>query len=682
MLQVISNEALTRQENETYEKELQARQNTPLILGIAGYIRACWESARDAKREIEEIMLDAMRQRNGEYDANKLSEIKKVGGSNVYMMITETKCRSAESWLRDVLLDTGSPPWDLSPTPIPDLPPESESAIEKQVSADVMKLMQDTGEAVSGEGMQSIKEIARQKYRMALSHEAKNRAMGMTRKISDQLAEGGWPESFDDFITDLVTFPCAFIKGPIVRKQRKLGWGKDEEGNTVIEPTDELGPEFERVSPFRIYPEPGISTIKEGYLFHHHKLTNSELADLIDVPGYDSDAIRSILDLGIRQSWVTPDTEYQKEVLERKPLSHYRMTEPHDVLEFWGRISGKMLVEWGMSAEEITDQSRHYDANVWLAGDYVIKVVLNYDPLGEKPYAKTSFIKVAGAFWGKAPPEIIKDVQAVCNAAARSLVNNMGISSGPQVEINIDRLPAGEEITQMYPWKEWQVLNDPLGSSAPAIRFMQPDSNATELVGVYDKFSKLADDHSGIPSYLSGDLDVQGAGRTASGLSMLMSAAGKGIRQVVMHIDSDIIKPIIRRQFVYNMRFGDDESIKGDVSVIPRGSINLAVREQSNIRALEFLNATANEFDMPIVGQEGRAALLREIAKGLQMNVEDIVPSKEQLEHRKALEETAAQQGGGGAGTPAAPAALAPDGSPKGGQEANTVTSRIPGQSQ
>ena len=205
--------------------------------------------------------------------------------------------------------------------------------------------------------------------------------------------------------------------------------------------------------------------------------------------------------------------------------------------------------------EEIPDEAKEYDANVWAVGNYIIKAVLNYDPLGEKPYAKTSFIKCPGAFWGKGIPEIIEDLQNICNAAARALVNNMGISSGPQVEVNLERIPPNEDITQLHPWKIWQVTNDPLGSSAPAVRFTQPDDNANTLLGVYDKFSKLADDQSGIPSYVYGDLNVQGAGRTSSGLSMLMGAAGKGIRQVVMHIDNEIIKPIVYRQFVYNMRY-------------------------------------------------------------------------------------------------------------------------------
>ena len=81
--------------------------------------------------------------------------------------------------------------------------------------------------------------------------------------------------------------------------------------------------------------------------------------------------------------------------------------------EFWGKISGKMLVEWGMDEEMIPDETKEYDANVWVIGNYVLKAVLNYDPLGEKPYAKTSFIKSPGAFWGKGIPEIIEDAKCL-----------------------------------------------------------------------------------------------------------------------------------------------------------------------------------------------------------------------------------------------------------------------------
>lgn len=679
-LRVVSNADLAKQEQEATQRALQERQNQPVILGLAGYLRQCWDVARLAKRPIEYKMLAAMRQRNGEYEADKLQQIRGQGGSEIYMMITEVKCRAAESWLRDILLDNGSPPWDLHVTPIPDLSPMQDREIQTIFTERVLRMVQEFGKAPNPEEMREMREMVAQDVRFDILRAAQLRADRMKIKIQDQFAQGGWDESFNDFITDLVTFPAAFIKGPIVRRQRALGWKTSATGQTMVEPIERLAPEYERVDPFRIYPEPGISNINEGYLFELHRMTRMELSDLIGVPGYDEDAIRQILEEGNGTSWLNEDVELQKDEEERKYYAYMRPTTEFDALEFWGKVSGKMLLEWGLTEEDIPDPAREYDANVWLVGNYVIKAVLNYDPLGEKPYAKTSFIKCPGAFWGKGIPEIIEDLQGVCNAAARALVNNMGISSGPQVEVNVERLPPNEDITQLSPWKIWQTINDPVGSSAPAIRFTQPDSRATELMAVYEKFSRLADDHSGIPAYVYGDLNVQGAGRTSSGLSMLMGAAGKGIRQVVMHIDSDVVKPIVMRQFVYNMRYDEDESIKGDVEVVAKGAINLAVKETVNVRRIEFLNATANAVDMEILGKEGRATILREVAKGLQMPVEDIVPSREQAGYQSRIQAramaAAAQQ------QPQAPVEgtpTRPDGSPKGGMEANTVSSRVSG---
>ena len=677
-LRVVSNTDIARQEQEAADKALAERQNQPMILGLASYLRGCWDVAQQAKKPIENKMLVALRQRNGEYEASKLKQIQAQGGSDIYMMITEVKCRAAESWLRDILLDTGTPPWDIVPTPIPDLSPVQRKEIQDIFANLVLKMVQENAQAPSQDEMSQVKEMVSQDYRFRILQDAQTRADKMKLKIQDQFAQGGWAESFNDFITDLVTYPCAFVKGPVVRRQRRLGWKLDATGRTAVEPTEVLAPEYERVDPFRIYPEPGITRIEDGYLFEHHPLTRMELADLIGVPGYDEDAIRKVLEIGNGQSWISEDIELQKQEEERKYYSYMRPTEVFDALEFWGKVSGKMLIEWGMSEEEIPDDAREYDANVWMVGNYVIKAVLNYDPLGEKPYAKTSFIKCPGAFWGKGIPEIIEDIQNVCNAAARALVNNMGISSGPQVEVNLERIPPNEDITQMHPWKIWQVTNDPMGSSSPAVRFTQPDDNAQTLMAVYDKFARLADDHSGIPAYLYGDLNVQGAGRTSSGLSMLMGAAGKGIRQVVGHIDGDVIKPIVQRQFVYNMRYDEDETIKGDAQVLAKGAINLAVKETVNVRRIEFLNATANQVDMEIVGKDGRAAILREIAKGLQMPVDDIIPSREKAGYvarlRSQAEAVAAQQQPPQGGAP-----QLPDGSPKGGMEGNTVSNRVSG---
>ena len=314
-LRVVDNATMVEQERDEAKRAMEARQSNPVILGLSSYLRNAFEAAKRAKDPVETNMLRAMRQRKGEYDADKLSAIRAQGGSEIYMMLTEVKCRAAESWLRDILLDTGSPPWDIQPTPLPDLPESRDQVITEILGERVTGFIQTIGQAPSPAEVDEIRAIIAQDMRFEMLKDAQNRADKMKRKIEDQFAQGGFSSAFNEFVTDLVTFPTAIIKGPVIRRQRKLGWDVDGDGNTVAIATEELAPEYERVDPFKFYPEPGISNITEGYVFEHHPLTRMDLSDLIGVPGYDDDAIRAVLEHGNGQSWITPFSAQEQDEL-------------------------------------------------------------------------------------------------------------------------------------------------------------------------------------------------------------------------------------------------------------------------------------------------------------------------------------------------------------------------------
>lgn len=658
------------------------RQAQPYITGLAAYVRRCWEAARDAKLPIETKMLKALRQRNGEYEPDKLTAIREAGGSEIFMMLTETKCRGAESWLRDILLDEGVVPFALKPTPYPDMPPDYVQQVEEGISQKVIELIQ-SGAVIQRQTMEQLREQAKDDIEAAVQKDAVDRADRMKKFIDDQFSEGGMIEAFDAFISDLSTYPLAILKAPVVRRTRALDWVKDETGSYAPVVQEKLAPTYGRVDPFRFYVEPGITKISDGYTIEHHSLSDADLSDMLGVPGYDDEAIRAVLATGSNNEWMW-SAEFTKSELENKYNIWRNVTGRYDALEFWGRVSGKNLRDWGLAPEEVPDEARMYDANVWLIGSWVIKATLNYDPLGDKPYRCTSFIKRPGSFWGSGIPELIEDVQGMCNAAARALSNNMGVASGPQVEVSMDRLPQGEKITSVHPWKVWQTLSDPYGSGQPAVRFNQPDDRSGPLMQVYQQFARMADEQSGVPAYVYGDGQVGGAGRTASGLSMLMGSAGKGIRQVIMHIDFEVIGPTVTAQHNWNMQYVDRPELKGDCEIIPRGAVTLANRDQLNVRRVEFLQATANPIDAEIVGISGRANILREVAKGLSMPVDDIVPSDEKLEIMDEIKRQSQmrqmQQGPQPQQvTVTQGAEPRPDGQAQGGQDSNVVSNKATG---
>lgn len=678
------------------EDKAQAQQtnSTSIVQGLAGHVRKCFNWARNAKQQtVEQRILQSIRQRRGEYDPGVLAAIREQGGSEIYMNLTSVKCRGAVSWLRDVFLATANDkPWKLEPTPIPDLPPDYMDSViakcAKQVSEAIMM-----NQAMQDEDVQELLIELKAQQLEQLQDQSKEMVELMEVKMEDQLDEGGFTDAFSQFLDDLVTFPSAIIKGPIVVNKPKLMWvpnaqapadvasplsGATPEGAGADTPmimshpqaggslqvVNQLQLEWARVDPFRAYPAPNSNDINDGYFIEHHQLTRSDLEALIGVPGYSDGAIRGVLDdygRGGLREWLTHDMAKAEAEGKLTTAISYNEEGLIDALQYWGSVQGKMLIEWGMDESEITDPLKEYHCEVWVIGSWVIKVTLNYDPLARKPYYKTSYETIPGTFWGNSVCDLVRDTQTMCNNAARALSNNMGIASGPQVAINVERLPAGANVTEMFPWKIWQTTSDPMGSTQPPMQFFQPQDNSGPLMQIFEKFSELADEYSGVPRYMTGTDGTPGAGRTASGLSMMINNAGKVIKQVINNVDQGVITPLLERLYFYNMRYGEDNALKGDVNVIARGTLALIAQEAAQVRRNEFLQLVLNSpIAQQVVDIEGTAALLRENAKTLDMDVDKIVPNTDLLRRRiaqkaLAMQQAAAQQQGSGVATPAAP---------------------------
>ena len=663
------------------EKRNSELQQQPMIQGLAAHVRKRWEISRDSKRDLEERMLECLRQRNGDYDPDIEAQIRAQGGSDIFIQLTSVKCRAATSWLRDTLLGSGNDkPWSISATPEPELPQNIMDELQAELAMQITTHLQQTGQMVDEATLQKkakeMRDVAFNQYR----DEAAIRVERMERKMEDQLLEGNWTKALNDFIDDVVTFPFACLKGPVKRRRKVMKWVDGQ-----LQAVDVIRNEWERVDPFMLYWAPWAWDINDGYVIERHRMTRDQLQSLIDVPGYNNDAIRSVLynfNGGNLEEWLWVDSAQTE--AEGKDTLHATINEDLiDALQLWDSVEGKMLLEWGVPEEEIPDPALNYPCEVWLIGNTVIRAVLNYDPIGRKPYYLTSYEAKPGSVDGKGVADLCRDSQLMMNATARALANNMGISSGPQVGVNVSRLPPGDDITDLHPWKIWQFEASEFNDGSPPLTFFQPPSNAQELMAVFEKFSERADEDTMIPKYMTGG-HTPGAGRTSSGLSMMISNAGKGIKQVINNIDKNVIVPAIERLYHDNLRYNDDPDIIGDLQVVARGANTLVVKEAEAIRRNEFLQLVLNSpVASQIVGGTGAAELLRDAAKNLNMNVDRIVPDRgqlttmeeqqqliNQLQQQLQLVEGATQQALRGSQQPSARPTL-PDGSPQGGMDGN-----------
>jgi hypothetical protein len=435
---------------------------------------------------------------------------------------------------------------------------------------------------------------------------------------------------------------------------------------------------WERISPFDIYWTPGVANIEDANIIERSRLTRADINDLLDLPGFNTDEVRAVLDEygrgGLVDNWDVTDAE--RAILEGREDPRFNQSGLIACLEFQGMAQGRFLLDLGVDPATIPDPMRDYFCNAWLIGRHVIKVQFSPSPRKRHNYYVTSFEKVPGNPCGNGLPDLLADISSVANATLRALVNNLSIASGPQVVVNDDRLGDGEDGEQMYPWKRWHTKADPFGNNTEkAIEFFNTASNSQELLQVYLAFSNMADETSAIPKFMTGTPPQGGLGRTASGLSMLMQNSSKILQTVAANIDGDVVEPILNSLFDMVMLTDDTGLLTGEEKIRVLGVKVAQQRETQRARQLEFLQITGNPIDMSIIGPKGRAKILRNVATEIGMPGEDIVPTDDEMEQKEkqqqVMQQMAAQGAaggppGGGGAPPAGPHGAPPGGQPGG----------------
>lgn len=639
-------------------------QGTPLESLYTFVMNAAYTArTHKAAKGIDDILRKADNAVSNKYNPE---DCELLDENAIYVGLTNLKVRAFRSWVSDILLNSEDKPWTIKPSPLPDLPEDIEDVVIDRM---IEELQGEGFEGTIVDRLTTLKRIAK----IHVDRVSKEAASKMEDTIHDQLTEGGWRQAFDGFIDDLGTYPAAIIKGPVVEYVARPRWNGSKV-EVKMEPTYRV----RRVSPYDFFPSPDSTNAHDGlYLVLRERMTRQQLLGAVNIPGFSEPAIRNMVaehptgwawsdsgvtDAGIGDGSTPSETD----------TSGMSMTNAEDtgglyhVVVYYGKVTGELLEEHGLKGLDIQDT---YEAEVWCSGKHVIRAVLNPYIAGKRPFYVTSFDKRIGSIWGNGLPHLLHDVQRVANAAARSLVKNMAFASGPIGEYDAGRLSMEEGIAEMQPFRMYAVDSDPITpSNMPAFRFHNVPTHTRELMGVYDRFIREADDISGVPAYVLGNPDVAGAGRTLGGLSLLMGNAAKGIKKVISQVDKDVIEPLIEAYTLMNLQYNPDETIKFDTNVVARGSVGLLQRELSQARAVEVLQTLVPFVQTGDVPREGLQIVLRDVIRGLGYSVDEVIPDP----NRKSIIDQYLKSGvvqGGIPGLPAQGVPTAP--APTGGGASN-----------
>jgi hypothetical protein len=223
----------------------------------------------------------------------------------------------------------------------------------------------------------------------------------------------------------------------------------------------------------------------------------------------------------------------------------------------------------------------------------------------------------------------------------------------------------------VYPGKIFRRQGGAPGQAIFGTKFPNVSSENMQL---FDKARVLADESTGLPSYSYGQTGVQGTGRTASGISMLMGAATSSIRTVIKNIDDYMLRPMGEALFAFNMQFDFDSEIKGDLEVRARGTESFMKNEVRSQRLITFLQIASN----PVLAPFAKFPyIMREIGRTMDLDVDKITNNPEEAMRQAVLMQQMQQQM-----QPEGPPAGANPNDPTGGGGGNIGVGTAPGPGQ
>jgi len=615
-----------------------------------------WKSARQQK---EDEWLEALQAFHSEYSQEEEARLNQNGEhkSKVYIGLTRMKVVAAYARIVDLLFQPGQTLGEIQPTPIPDT--EKMAGAQLKAKLEIEQLMKsgmlDPAMEVEELMWQRVEEL-----RNEASEDAHKRADAMNETIDDQMVECDAGRKIKMALAEMVILGDGCIKGVTVNIKGERKWVRGDDGRYTLKYNDKVYPDLQFRSVFNIYPDPYATGMDDMTgIFDRHIMTKQDIYKLRDVDGFDASVIDTILMQSPSGNHVEEDHESRRREMGGINATSSSGQGRFEVLEYWGQVAGQDLKSANV---EVEDESKDYQANIWMCNGRVIKAMLNPLMPNKIPYMITPYEFNVHSFWGTGLPKMMRDSQAVINVSARVTLDNMAISSGPIAEVNTDLLPPGANINDIKPWSvHARSGGDP---SHPLLRFYQHPNLSGPAMQLIDMFRQFADEETSMPSYSHGQTS-QDMTKTASGMSMLMGAANVSLKSVIKNIDDYLIEPMYTSFYDWNMRWNPDDSIKGDAIASSRGSSALMAREVRSEKLMQFMQMTAN----PVHGQFIKNLdLLREVASSMDLNPDDFLMDEEEFEARQqAMQADMAaqqQQGMGGADGSGAPEQAGQAGAP------------------
>ena len=586
--------------------------------GMRALVEEMTQTVKDRierRRPIEERWIKDLRQFHGHYEPDVVEKLNKLERSQVFINMTRPRTTALSARLSDLLFPTDERNWGIGPTPVPEM---AGGAEEVQSIADSAKELRDQAAAkvepkmeagdLDGAGLDLAEAEEADSLAQAAENEAAElhevlgvagrAAVLMQDEIDDQLKGCQYSAQARLVIDDATKVGIGVMKGPVANLKPRKKWVEDmiEGEDGVAKPTGEYSlnlaeqsaaPCAYRVSYWHFFPDPDCKDPADGDgVFERHMMNAKQMRAMATEQGIKEEAIRSILSTKPSEDEPTfmVDLHELGEETQSRGRVFYHVWEytgpmDHEKLEMLSKDFGDQLDEYRGEDGEF-DPLLEMNVRLWFCQGHLLRFGVHHLDSGETVYSTFPLEPDEESPWAFGVPYLMRHPQAILNGANRMMMDNAGVSTGPQIVIDSESVTPADGSWRLEAFKIWEKEKHEGGNQRP-FEVFNIDMNQAELANIIAMATDTIDDVTSMPPIAMGEGGAN-VNETAQGRALMMNSANVVFRRWVKHFDDGITTPMVRRFYDWNMQFSSKRGLKGDFEVDARGSSVLLVREMQS----------------------------------------------------------------------------------------------------
>lgn len=561
--------------------------------------------------------------------------------STVFLKITRPYCDAAAARFSDMVLPSDDRNWAIKPTPKPDLvkmlqdsapapqpgmmaqqqmgdmppmgqpgmppagmPPQQPTGLRKMIGS----LFGSQGEAPPPANMPAgptVAEVAQQAI-----DKAKASAERAQEQIDDWHVECRYHAEVRRVLESSARVGTGVLKGPHPGKTRKRAAVQTPNG-WAVQISEEVKPQSKFVNVWNFYPDPscGEDIQRGSYVFEADDITARKLLDL-----KGGDYLDDMIDACIDEGPISSTDGTRKNAKDQK-------TAEKDLYQIWyfhGMVSKKDMEAAGCECGE----KDMYPCIVTMVNDRIIKIAMSPLDCGEFPYDVMVWQERIGHWAGVGVARQMRECQKGANAAVRNLMDNAGLSAGPQIIINRDKIRPANGKWEITPRKLWlTVTGEEVSDVSQAFMIVNIQTLQQELMAILQFWLAKAEDVTGLPMLLQGQ---QGKAPDTVGATQILNNNGTTVlRRIARNFDDRVTEPHIGRYYEFLMIHGPDDA-KGDFTIDARGSSALVERDAQKQELMQLIGLSTN----PAFGMDPEL-VIAEVIKSMRFDPKRMVLSDE-----------------------------------------------------